>query len=712
MTKTGKKIKMAISVFCILLSVFFICSLGVISASADANLPYLNVAGQTLIYDGNTTQNTVSGVTLNYDKATKVATITLNGVNADENSNGYSITATMISHLNIVLADGSENLFSISNPNENNIAFISSTCPVTISGNGSLTATVTNTDASYSYGTAYGISTANSQLLICNGASVDLTLDVDCRNGAFGIRAHKTIVSNAELSVKVSNARVASSTCLVEDVTFTEGKISLTSGTNTTQGANVVGKGIATSNQNGTVEYHLEHRWNYHASENKLTAWCDSTTCKDCDYYGEENAITLTMNAEDAVFATENRITQATIMGAPYEIENTWFIPYDNISFIQSDPAWNGFTVSKPIYSTESGLAPCEVGEYTASVTVNGNTVTDSFQITKAALTEDNYTAPVPIDRLVYTGQPQELITAGSVECMIEFNVPSNPYGTMVYSLDGVNYSEDIPTATSAGSYTVYYKVKGDANHSDSEVKTVPAAIEKTNTLPTITFPSAKDAVYGDTLRNIPLIGGSTEYGTFTWKNGDTLPTVENNGYTVVFTPNDLAINNFVGITASEQTVALTVAKRTVTVTADDKTVCVGEAYTPSYTASGFVGDDSFITEPTLLSPSTQIIGKHDVTVSDAAVDGNYTIAYKNGLLTVLDHEYDNACDADCNVCGEARTPAEHYSENADGKCDECGKSFKLSGGAIAGIVIGSVAILGLGGFSIVWFVIKKKKAK
>ena len=32
-----------------------------------------------------------------------------------------------------------------------------------------------------------------------------------------------------------------------------------------------------------------------------------------------------------------------------------------------------------------------------------------------------------------------------------------------------------------------------------------------------------------------------------------------------------------------------------------------------------------------------------------------------------------------------------------------------LSGGAIAGIVIGSVVVVGLGGFALVWFVIKKK---
>ena len=73
-------------------------------------------------------------------------------------------------------------------------------------------------------------------------------------------------------------------------------------------------------------------------------------------------------------------------------------------------------------------------------------------------------------------------------------------------------------------------------------------------------------------------------------------------------------------------------------------------------------------------------------------------------------HKYDNACDADCNVCSATRTPAAHQSENADGKCDVCGESFKLSGGEIAGIAVGSTALVGAGGFSLFWFVIKKKK--
>ncbi len=94
--------------------------------------------------------------------------------------------------------------------------------------------------------------------------------------------------------------------------------------------------------------------------------------------------------------------------------------------------------------------------------------------------------------------------------------------------------------------------------------------------------------------------------------------------------------------------------------------------------------------------------------------DENHTYTEK---IESLGHEYDNACDSVCNTCLEERTPAEHYSKNADGKCDECGEKFKLSGGDIAGIVIGSLlavaialVVLGIGVFLLIKLVIKKKK--
>ena len=76
-------------------------------------------------------------------------------------------------------------------------------------------------------------------------------------------------------------------------------------------------------------------------------------------------------------------------------------------------------------------------------------------------------TAPVKIDPLTYTGQPQKLVTAG------KSNV-----GFIVYSLDGMNFSPEIPTGTDAGTYEVYYKVAGTADYTEVSVNTT--AIEVT----------------------------------------------------------------------------------------------------------------------------------------------------------------------------------------------------------------------------------------
>lgn len=77
---------------------------------------------------------------------------------------------------------------------------------------------------------------------------------------------------------------------------------------------------------------------------------------------------------------------------------------------------------------------------------------------------------------LKYTGGAQELVSGGTADG-----------GTIEYSLDGVNYNLVIPTGTNAGTYTVWYKVRGDGNHSDSATFSVDVTIApKTVSSPTI----------------------------------------------------------------------------------------------------------------------------------------------------------------------------------------------------------------------------------
>ena len=97
------------------------------------------------------------------------------------------------------------------------------------------------------------------------------------------------------------------------------------------------------------------------------------------------------------------------------------------------------------------------------------------------------------------------------------------------------------------------------------------------------------------------------------------------------------------------------------------------------------------------------------------------------GELKQHTHDYSDEWKTDGNnhwhecECGEKKDTDQHKDENSDGKCDVCDYQMSeqtptpqpkdgLSGGVIAIIVTGSVLVLGVSGFALVWFVIKKKK--
>ena len=136
----------------------------------------------------------------------------------------------------------------------------------------------------------------------------------------------------------------------------------------------------------------------------------------------------------------------------------------------------DGNTVEGTFKWTNPSTKPDKAGDYQAEwtftpaagyekyATVTG---TVTVKVNKATPT---FTAPTAQENLTYTGQPQALVTAGSV----------TSGGTMQYSLteDGT-YSQDTPTGTDAGEYTVWYRVIGDANHNDTAPASVAVRIGK-----------------------------------------------------------------------------------------------------------------------------------------------------------------------------------------------------------------------------------------
>jgi putative cell wall-binding protein len=88
---------------------------------------------------------------------------------------------------------------------------------------------------------------------------------------------------------------------------------------------------------------------------------------------------------------------------------------------------------------------------------------------------------------MTYTGEAQELVTAGKAENgTVKYAI-----GTDAATAPTGEYSADVPTKTDAGTYYVWYKVVGDENYNDTEPKCVTATIDKADQ-----SPSAKTLTY------------------------------------------------------------------------------------------------------------------------------------------------------------------------------------------------------------------------
>ena len=101
------------------------------------------------------------------------------------------------------------------------------------------------------------------------------------------------------------------------------------------------------------------------------------------------------------------------------------------------------------------------------------------------------YTAPTAMDGLIYSGSAQALVNAGSTA-----------HGKLLYSLskDGT-YSETIPTGTDAGEYTVWYKVAGDNNHTDTQPASFTVTVAPKTVTATVTVSGGSLTYTGDPLK-------------------------------------------------------------------------------------------------------------------------------------------------------------------------------------------------------------------
>ena len=173
-------------------------------------------------------------------------------------------------------------------------------------------------------------------------------------------------------------------------------------------------------------------------------------------------------------------------------------------------------------YSTDGGTTWSDqiptgtaAGGYTVKVkytSANYNDLAGEDVAVTIAKVAPTVTAPTA-KTLSYTGEAQELVTAGTATG-----------GTMQYSLDGVSYSEAIPTGTAAGSYYVWYKIVGDENHNDTAAECavtviVPVFGPATFILPASTKTVGESAFEGLPMTVVDIPEGCTSIGANAFKD-------------------------------------------------------------------------------------------------------------------------------------------------------------------------------------------------
>ena len=132
---------------------------------------------------------------------------------------------------------------------------------------------------------------------------------------------------------------------------------------------------------------------------------------------------------------------------------------------------------------TKSNDTKTSAGSYTLSITpktgycwpdASTSSLTWAWVIAKAVPV---VTPPVRKTGLVYSGEAQALLTAGTTSG-----------GTMKYKLGAGDWGNSVPTATNAGSYTIKWKVDGGTNYEDNPGGECIAVISTAN--PVITEPA------------------------------------------------------------------------------------------------------------------------------------------------------------------------------------------------------------------------------
>ncbi len=304
-----------------------------------------------------------------------------------------------------------------------------------------------------------------------------------------------------------------------------------------------------------------------------------------------------------------------------------------------------------------------------ATANYDGAEKTAEFKIarTNVVLTSK----PTAVANLVYIGDALNLITAGVVDG-----------GTMQYKLgvDGI-WSSEIPTATNAGEYIVYYKVLGDDSHSDlidDEKQQLTVTIAKAEAQ--VTAPTARTGLTYNGESQALVVAGSANGATIEYKLGDgewttDVPKATDAGeYTVIYRA--VADTNY-NVVDTEQQLTVTIAKADAQVTAP--TANTGLTYNGKSQALVVAGSAIGATIEYKLGD-----GEWTTDVPKATDAGEYTVVYR----AVADVNY-NVVDGENKFSITIAKIADSIDFSLDNVTVRCGDSIpELTATSASGLAV------------------------
>ncbi len=360
----------------------------------------------------------------------------------------------------------------------------------------------------------------------------------------------------------------------------------------------------------GTVEYRLgaDDEWS-----DTVPSVTDAGTysvyyrIKGDDSHGDleaEAPISVTVAKADVTVTAPTAKTGLTFTGEAKELIN----PGTTTAGTMLYKVGNGAFGENIPTATDAGTYTVE---YKVAVDGNYNAPQGGSVEVVIAKVDAEVTAPTAKTGLTYTGEAQELINVGSVVG-----------GKMQYKVGEGEWSENIPTATNAGTYTVKYQVVADGNHNAADGGEVEVTIAQAEV--TVTAPTAKNGLeYNGSAQEL-ITAGTASVGTMQYKVGEgewseNIPTATNAGtYTVEYKV--VVDDNYVAPQGGS--VEVVIAKVNAEVTAP--TAKTGLAYTGEAQA--------LIDAGTVVGGTVQYKvgdGEWSENIPTATNAGTYTVEYK-----------------------------------------------------------------------------------